>query len=230
MNRAFFCLLALTVVTAVRAQVNPNQMGINQIESGNQIVAGAYTNYENTPYVPADWLPGTLVTPTGQRYAVGLLRYNADLDQPEYQLGEQVFRPKFAVRQIVLGDSAKAGVRRFVNGFPAVDQQTPASFYELLHDGKTKLLKRTKAVLLDVTSYNSATKQKRFDFNETYYVARPGATPSGAAPVRVKRDKKSLLEVFADRGAQVEEFLAREKLKLRSWDEVAKVLRFYDGL
>lgn len=225
MNRLVFCFCALAVVTSVRAQVNPNQMGINQIESGNQIVAGAYTNYENTPYVPADWVPGTLVTPTGQRYAVALLRYNADLDQPEYQLGEQVFRPKFAVRRFVLGDSTKADARRFSNGFPAVDQQTPASFYEILHDGKTDLLKRTKAVLLDVTGYNSATKQKRFDFTETCYLVRTGTTP-----VRVKRDKKSLLEVLADRGAQVDEFISREKLKFRTWDDVAKVLRFYDGL
>lgn len=225
MNRLMFCLLTLAAVTPARAQVNPNQMGVNQIESGNQIVAGAYTNYENTPYVPADWVPGVLVTPTGQRYAVNLLRYNADLDQPEYQLGEQVFRPKFTVRRFVLGDSTAADARRFSNGFAAVDQQTDASFYEILHDGKTKLLRRTKAVLLDVTGYNSATKQKRFDFTETHYLARPGGTP-----VRVKRDKKSLLEALADRGAAVDEFIAREKLKFRTWDDVGKVLRFYDGL
>lgn len=225
MNRLVFYLFALFPFTSAWAQVNPNQMGINQIESGNQIVAGAYTNYENTPYLPTDWVPGTFVTPTGQRYAVNLLRYNADLDQPEYQLGEQVFRPRFAVRRFILGDSTQADARRFANGFLAVDQQTPASFYEIMHEGKTKLLKRTKAVLLDVTGYNSATKQKRFDFTETYYLARNGTTP-----VRVKRDKKSLLEVLADRGPLVDDYISREKLKFRSWDDVAKVLRFYDGL
>lgn len=225
MNRFVFCFLPLAIIGVAQAQVNTNQLGVNQVESGNLITTGAYTNYENTPYIPTDWLPGTLVTPTGQQYAVNLLHYNADLDQAEYQIGEQVFRPRFAVRQIVLGDSTSASARRFRNGFPAVDYQTPASFYEVLHDGKTKLLKRTKAVQLDVTGYNSATKQKRFDFNETYYLARIGNTP-----VRVKRDKKSLLESLADRGAQVEEFISRGKLKFRNWDEVGKVLQFYDGL
>ncbi len=226
MNRCFFFTALLWLPFAARAQVNTNQLGMNKIQEGNLIATGAYTAYENTPFVPAtDWLPGVLITPTGQRYAVTLLHYNADLDQPEYQLGEQVFRPKFAVRQFVLGDSARADARWFRNGFPATEQQTPTSFYEILYDGKTKLLKRTKATLLDVTGYNSATKQKRFDFNESYYLTRPGA-----ALVRVKRDKKSVLEALSDRTADVEAFISREKLRFRDWDDVKKTLAFYDGL
>jgi hypothetical protein len=226
MNRCFFLTAFLLTILTAQAQVNTNQFGVNQVEQGNQIAVGAYTDYENTPFVPVgDWLPGVLVTPTGQRYAVTLLHYNADLDQPEYQLGERVFRPKFAVRRFVLGDSTTADARRFINGFPAVDQQTPASFYEVLHDGKTKLLKRIKATLLDVTGYNSATKQKRFDFNESYYLVKPGA-----APIRLKRDKKSLLDALGDRAADLEAFVSREKLRFRDWDDVKKTLAFYDGL
>lgn len=226
MHRCFFFAAFLLTTFVSRAQVDTNQFGMNKIQEGNLIATGAYTAYENTPFVPAtDWLPGVLITPTGQRYAVTLLHYNADLDQPEYQLGEQVFRPKFAVRQFVLGDSTRADTRRFRNGFPATEQQTPTSFYEVLYDGKTKLLRRIKATLLDVTGYNSATKQKRFDFNDSYYVVKPGA-----GPVRMKRDRKSVLEALSDRVADVEGFLSREKLRFRDWDDVKKVLSFYDGL
>jgi len=224
MSRLLF-LLPLFTTLNTHAQVNVNRLGNNQIQSGNLIATGAYTNYENQPFIPQESVVGTLQTTTGKIYDAIALRYNAERDLPEFQLGENVYRVSFPVREFILGDSTRPEAQRFRNGFAAVDNQTPASFYEVLYAGKSSLLKRTKAALLDVTSYNSATKQKRFDFNESYYVARPGA-----ALVRVKRDKRSLLEALADKAPQVEAYLTREKLRLRDWADVAKVLRFYDGL
>ncbi len=224
MTRALFLLPLLATLTS-HAQVNVNQLGNNQVESGNLIATGAYTNYENQPFIPEEWIGGTLQTTTGKIYSAIALRYNAERDLPEFQLSENVYRVSFPVREFILGDSTRPAARRFRNGFAAVDEQTPASFYEVLYTGKSSLLKRTKASLLDVTSYNSATKHKRFDFNQSYYVARPGV-----APVRVKREKRSLLEALSDKAPQVEAYLTSEKLRLRDWADVGKVLRFYDGL
>ncbi len=201
----------------VWGQLNTNQFGTNQIEGGNQIAVGAYTEYENHPYLLEDWSKGYLKATTGKWYAAEKLNYNVSTNQPEFQQGEKRFSPKLDLAAFTLGDTA-SGVY-FQNGFPAIDQQTAKSFYQVLSKGSVKLLKYTKATLLDVTSFNSATKKKRFDFNETYYVYRPDQKI-----IRVKKDKKSVLEALPEQATRIEEIAGQRKLRLKNWEEIRQVL------
>jgi hypothetical protein len=224
MNARFagLILVALAGLGTASAQVNVNQLGQNQVESGNLIATGSYTAYENTPFFPTDWRTGTVKTTNGKQYAVDQMRYNAYEDRPEYELNGKIYAFVQPVAEFTLKEGAGVVFR---NGFRPVDQQRERSFYEILHDGKIKLLRYRKANLLDVTQYNSATKQKRFDFSETYYLARPEA-----APVRLKRDKKSVLDALNDKTAELETFISQDKLKFRDWDDVRKLLSHYDTL
>lgn len=201
----------------VWGQVNTNQFGANKIEGGNQIAVGTYTEYENQPYLMEDWPKGYLKTTAGKWYTAEKLNYNVSTDRPEFQEGEKRFNPKLDLTAFTLGDTA-SGVY-FQNGFPAIDQQTAKSFYQVLGKGSVRLLKYTKATLLDVTSFNSATKKKRFDFNEMYYVYRPDQKI-----IRVKKDKKSVLEALPEQAARIEEIASQRKLKLKNWEEIRQVL------
>jgi hypothetical protein len=213
------CLMAL----ASHAQVNPNLLGNNQVESGNLIASGSYTAYENTPFIPTDWSKGSVTGTSGKAYEIERIRYNAFEGRPEYEWKGQTYTFSIAVMEFALDVNGTPTV--FRSGFKPVDGQTERSFYEVRHDGKTKLLRYRTAKLMDVTQYNSATKQKRFDFPESYYLARPDGTL-----VRLKRDKKSLLDALPDRAPQLESFITAQKLRFRDWDDVAKVLAHYDQL
>lgn len=227
MKILFACLLPALILAgapSVLAQVNPNLLGQNQIQAGNMIATGNDTRYENEPFFPVDWRKGTLKTTSGQQYAIDRMRYNAHEDRPEYEIEGKTFTFGVPVAEFALEDG-KGQVLRFRNGFRPVDQQRERSFYEIMHDGKTKLLRYRKANLLDVTQYNSATKQKRFDFSENVYVVRVDGVP-----VRVKRDKKSLLDALNDQVPQLEAFISLNKLKFRDWSDAQKLLAHYETL
>ncbi len=213
-----YALIAASLVTgSAWAQINPNQFGANQIENGNQIAVGTYTEYENQPYVFSDWKKGALLAADGKWYTVQKLNYNAYNDRPEYQELEKTYQPKFEVTSFVLGDTA-SGIK-YRKGFAAIDNQTGKSFYQVLVDRQVKLLKYTKASLLDVTSFNSATKQKKFDLNTFYYLVRPDQSI-----VRVKKDKKSITEALPDQAARIEDIARARNLKMKSWEEIQQVL------
>lgn len=220
----YFVALTLMSLSPALAQVNPNLLGQNQIQSGNMIATGSYTSYENEPFLPQEWRKGTVRATDGKVYAIERLRYNAHEDRPEYEIDGKSFTFTLPIAGFALEDG-KGQLLRFQNGFRPIDQQRERSFYEVLHDGKTKLLRYRKATLLDVTQYNSATKQKRFDFSEQYYVVRPDGTP-----VRVKRDKKSLLDALSDKGPQLEAFISQNKLKFRDWADAQQLLAHYESL
>ncbi|PKK38131.1 hypothetical protein BWI96_03375 [Siphonobacter sp. SORGH_AS_0500] len=209
----FSCLITGTL----SAQVNTNQFGTNQIEGSNQIAVGTYTEYENQPYVSADWSKGILLAADGKRYMVQKLNYNAYNDRPEYQEQEKTFQPRFEVKAFVLGDTITGA--KYRKGFAAIDQQSPKSFYEVLVDRQVKLLKYTKANLLDVTSFNSATRQKKFDFNTMYYLVKPDQSI-----VRIKKDKKSILEALPEQAERIEEIAKERKSKMKSWEDIQQVL------
>lgn len=217
-------LALLWSVLPARAQVNPNLVGQNQIQSGNLIATGSYTSYENAPFVPAEWQKGTVKAENAKQYAVDRMRYNAYEDRPEYEIDGKTYTFTMPIVEFTLEDG-QGQTLRFRNGFRPVDQQQERSFYEVRHDGKAQLLRYRKASLLDVTQYNSATKQKRFDFSDSYYVVRPGQ-----APLRVKRDKKSLLDALSDKAPQLETFISQNKLKFRDWEDAQKLLAHYETL
>ncbi|SDM80512.1 hypothetical protein [Siphonobacter aquaeclarae] len=217
MKKAAGILLLFGSLHAAAQQVNVNQFGPNKIEGSNQIAVGGYTQYENQPYVSEQWGQGFLRSTNGKWYLSDALNYNAYTGKPEFREGEKVYQSRFEVTAFVLGDTLSG--KKYRAGFPAVDQQTPASFYEVLSDGSVKLVRYVKASLMDVTSFNSATKQKRFDFNESYYVVRPDQKI-----IRVKKDKKSLLEALPEQAARIEEIAASRKVKLKNWEEIRQVL------
>lgn len=210
-------IIACLATQSLWAQVNTNQFGVNQIEGSNQIAVGTYTEYENQPYISSEWTKGALLAADGKWYAVQKLNFNAYNDRPEYQELEKTFQPRFEVKAFVIGDTA-SGIK-YRKGFAAIDQQTPKSFYEVLVDRQVKLLKYTKASLLDVTSFNSATKQKKFDFNTMYYLVKPDQSI-----VRMKKDKKSILEALPDQAGRIEEIAKDRKLKMKNWEEIQQVL------
>ena len=97
------------------------------------------------------------------------------------------------------------GTMRFRNGFPTTEKQNSESFYQVLYDGKQKLLcHRTANIYVD-QPYNSATKTKKLDVIETYYVQK-----MDGKLYEVRKNLKYFLVILGDKSNQLEEFCKRE--------------------
>jgi hypothetical protein len=181
-----------------------------------------YTDVEGSPYLLDNWYTGSVKMTEGKVYDGIKMRYDAYKDELEYEKDGKFYRlgPEIVEFSIPSGDA----LYNFRRGFPAAGNQTDRSFYQLLHDGTTKLLKRHEMKMREERAYNSATNTKRFDLNEKLYILKQGKM----YPIK-KNDKKALLKILSDERNLMEYAIKEQQLDFKTEDDIVKLLEEYDA-
>ena len=113
----------------------------------------------------------------------------------------------------------------FRNGFKTADDTfTTNTFFQVLADGETPLIKRTKKKVNEYKEYNSATTTKNFQAITNYYLVKEGL------PIKIKKDKKSVIEAFGDRKSELEVFIKANDINLKSDVDLIKLTTYYNSL
>lgn len=192
---------------------------ILQDVNGKPILSNNYTEIEGNPYLPEQWSSGSIKLKNGGIIQYNALRFNLVSGELEFQRNDQAFVLTNPFDEFTLVNTT------YRKGFFAIDGQTTNSFYEVLYDGKLKLLCFRNAVMYEEKPYNSATKTKKFLYNNYYYVSK-----ADGSLIKIKKDKKSILAILNDKSSQVEEYLKKENIKIKEWADVANVLSYYEKL
>jgi len=102
----------------------------------------------------------------GKVIAYDALRLNTITGNLEFKFTDKAYDVINPMREFTLG------TLKFRKGFEAFKKQTTETFYQVMYDGKQKLLcYRLGSIYLD-SPYNSATKTKKFELDETYYLQK----------------------------------------------------------
>lgn len=186
--------------------------------NGRPVKELKYTDIDGSPYLREDWSAGLIKTRSGKLQQFARVRYDAFQDELEYDQAGKYFRLAPEISEFSCGDGT------FRNGFPIIDNHTKDSFYQILYDGKTKVLKKIMIRVITEKAYGSATETKRFLKEEKLYLAINGMLQA------VKGDKKATMLIFQDKKEALETFIKNQKLKLSSEDDLLKVAEKYDSL
>lgn len=202
-------------------------VGISQIylerKDGRVIFDGQSVEAEGTVFVPQEFTKGYVIQ-NGKKIDIAKMRLNTYDNRLEYQEGEQVKLFTLPVTEYAV-DAEDGAIRLFKRGFPKVDRQNEDTYYEVLYDGKYKLLKYYKAHKLDVTNYNSATKMIKFEIGETLYVLRPDNSIH-----KLKKDKKSILEALGKEEEALKSWWSKEKPNPKDEAGVVNIIGYVDTL
>src|SRR5471030_420071 len=179
MKRKVTVIIALFILTGTKifAQLIGSPLtdvkGVDVKESDPEV--------QGTPYLFDDWMPGLVITETGKTYANLKLKYDTRSNQIIF-LGNDDKPMNFAepLNSFVINNM------RFAKGFTPVDLQTSSTFYEVLADGKVKLLKYFRKVVEERQSYG-APIEKKYKESQYYYIARDNQM------ITVRPDKKTVL-------------------------------------
>ena len=112
----------------------------------------------------------------------------------------------------------------FQTGFPPIDQQDENSFYQVVCKGKIILLESLRKVISQEKNGFSGEIRKEYVSYEDYY------TWDGKGMERVKKDKSAFLGLLADQQSKVGDYINTNHLKLKSVDEVRRVIDYYNSL
>lgn len=190
-----------------------------QDASGKYLTSNNYTDVDGNPYFPKEWVEGTVSLKAGKVIAYDALRLNTITGNLEFKFTDKPYEVINPMREFTLG------TLKFRKGFEAFDKQTTETFYQVMYDGKQKLLcYRLGSIYLD-SPYNSATKTKKFELAETYYLQK-----TDGKLYELKKNLKFFLLLMGDKSNQLEEYCKKENIKLRSWNDAIRILEYSEGL
>ena len=163
--------------------------------TGKQLTDSKYVDLTGTPYFIDEWLNGDVKLSDGKIIKASEIKYDMVEDKLLFKAEGKTFEFSPPVLSFTLHtkDGAKTFLKKDKSG-------SVAGYYQVINEGKVKLLKKTRKSILEVKGYNSANVNKTVDENKKYFVVGNGKD------VEVKLTKSSFLETFPEYKSQIESF------------------------
>jgi hypothetical protein len=115
-------------------------------------------------------------------------------------------------------------VYNFQSGFPAFEKLNEYSFYLVLSQGKSKLLKSIQKDIAEESSGLGSEIKKEFTAYERYFFYENNKLQ------QVRLNKSSILQVLHDQQPKVEDFVMANGLSYKSENDLKRMVDFYNGL
>lgn len=140
--------------------------------------------------------------------------------------GQEGFLGKGMASEIayVENDASVQQSKVFQCGFPPIDNQNRISFYQILLNGKTSLLKSVYKAVQERNNDMSGERFKEFATYENMYLLKEGTM------TRIKKDKSSLLVLFQDKKEAIAKYMEDQKLNLKNEVHLKALIQYYNTL
>jgi hypothetical protein len=210
MRYLLFFLLAVFTVGILRAQDSSGLAGtpFQEVTSQNG----------SSPYLFPDWYTGLVRTSDGKVHDGISLRYDVKKDEVEYKTGNSLYRLTNGVTEFNIPTGTD--LYTFKNGFPAISQLTAQTFYRVLYDGNTKLLKRYSQPI----TVEKASPTVQMDRNYQLFVFKDNKM----AEVKLN-DKNSFLKLLSDERNKMQYIIREQQLDFAAEDDLINLLQEYDA-
>lgn len=186
---------------------------------GNIVAPSEYVEINGNLYFPETWVKGTARMKTGKTIVFEALRFNTVNQLLEFKLEDVIYNLPYVINEFTL-DSVL-----FRNGLPQVDNQDAYSFYQILYDGKQKIVCYRHGVMMNQDTYNSATKTKKVDSIQQYYLLK-----EDGKMYSLKKNPKNLLPFLSDKSSEINAFCEREHINLKKWKDAVRILAYTESI
>lgn len=218
----FICLCCLCLMANI---VNAQQL--LKDANGRPVFSRHYTDVQGSPYFSDSWLKGEVKLTNGETYKNMDLKYDQVSDELIFKNSKNEAMSFITpVSEFKLINASASGPETidFRRGYKPADGNTEKSFYQVLSDGETPLLKRWSKKVVESKPYSSATVIKTFEQVQVYYLVKSGI------PLKIRRDKKALLEVLKDYSTQLDEFIKANNINLKTESGLRMLVYYYNSL
>ena len=198
--------------------------------TANSIEVGIYERseaYLGSPYFSEEWMDGAVVLADGKKYEKLHLKFDQLTNQVVFldQDLDKIQAFKVPVTEFILISKLVAGNdTKFRSDYPSIDGSNASSFFEVLTEGKTQLLKRTIKVVVEERPDNSLLLKKMIKASTRYYLK------TGSTLARVKNNEKEVLILLKDKQAELKAYIKENKLNLKQDNDLAKLFDYYNSI
>jgi len=130
---------------------------------------------EGNFFLTEEWMPGVVIFQNGKTARIEALRFSPFNNTLYFLRAGQTMEFVETVKEfeITLADLGKNKKLLFRSGYPAIDKQSTATFYHVMNDDSTQLLRWIQKTIEDYRTYNEPLKQKFID-REYFYSYKNG--------------------------------------------------------
>lgn len=218
----FFVVLMLAAFPFIaRAQ------GVMTSNQGTPFTSQVYAEVNGSPYLASKWATGNVALKSGEIYKSVEIKYDQVGDQLLFKAdnGDSLlFAQPVHEFELPVTEKGKTTNSNYRNGFPAVNGNTAINFYEVINDGKVKILKRTKKNIQSHKDYSSANMINDINTNITYYILKDNAM------ILIKPGSKTILDALSDKSAEVGKYIKDNNLDARQDADLGKIFAYYNSL
>jgi hypothetical protein len=211
MNRLLAVLLALSVSASAQESGLPDK---------NQ-----YAGVKGHPFLQDEWLNGFIKFSNGRKMDQFRLKFDIASNQLLLQFQGSAFAAESKVVEFTMYTKNKKSEDSllFRKGFPAADGNTAETFYQVVGDGKIKLLRYVRKVISEEKKLVTATNRS-FEREEAYYLLKDGSM------AKISDDRYAMLSLLPDKSEELKKFIVEQDLKMRSENDYLKVVKKYNEL
>ncbi len=191
----------------------------------SQALRDVYKEVQGSPFLFDKWSKGSITTKQNVKEDVNLL-YNEVEDRIllKVQEGEaDNFVDRIDAFTIVDKENGSA-LRKFKSGFLPTKYSSEKTFFEVLIDGKARLLKKNEKVIAENREYSGKIARTVVD-NTNYYIAL-----GDNVPVKVKANDQSVAKLLDFQNNQIAQYIKSNKPNLKQEDDLVKLITYYNSL
>ena len=223
MNKFVTCFMAMVFAClASHAQILHDLQGKPYMEQ-------SYTEVDGDPFLINNWADGNIDFVNGKTGAVrvkydlvkDVLLFQHKGDSTAMYFVDQV--KGFTLTNSFIHESNILPLV-FNSGYPVIDVQTTASFYQVIASGKMQLLRHYHKAIRTDQAFNSATVTKTFAFTDLYYLYANNKIS------RIKPSQKSILAAMADKSTEIQTYLKSNTVDYKNDAALAKLFNYYNSL
>jgi hypothetical protein len=228
MKKLTYCGLALSALMACQSNAFA-QIGVNvQFDKTDVNYGGRLRADINDPnYLYPTWSKGAVLQADGKAFKDLDLMFDQSKSRLIFRAPDGTSQA-FAVpvNEFAISppeDNSAAAIKKFQRGFEKFDGATPATYFEVLSDGKIKLLKWTQIKRVFERLDGDPISSKQIKPIGTYYVA------TGNTLTKLRREKKFIVNLLQDK-ADVADYIAGNKLSAQDEHDLKMIFDHYNSL
>ncbi|WP_276501897.1 hypothetical protein [Terrimonas pollutisoli] len=208
--------------------INVNQGGLSG--SGLKYNDGSYINEKSAdvkgqPFLFDEWKKGSVLLKTKEKVDSVLIKYNLYTDLLLVKVDEQEYQFNIDVQEFLIYHEVSNENLLFRSGYTPVPGMTEKSFYQVLYDGKTKLLLKHKKIITEELTSTPGVKAKVYEERPAYYILTAGGKME-----KMKKKGDSILNILGDKKKELTKMAEANNLKMTVDADLVKLLEYYDQI
>jgi hypothetical protein len=219
----------LVARSASYAQYGQIQQTLQLVDiKGGPVEEKKYVDVVGDQYLHTDWQNGAIMLESNQ-IVTAPLKFDAynnillfkDKDDKELQ-------PKNALKGFIINISDKEisdmVPLMFVKGFPPTGKQNEDTFYQMIADGKVKLLKLHRKKIQEQSTFTSGVVTKTFKLYQSYFIVKDNQL------IAVDPGKKSLSRALPDHSVDIDAYFKNHSINFSSDNDLRTFFVWYNTL